>query len=119
VDLDAAIVNLANREGTGIIGFIDVGRPGNRGRDLQAVAQIHGWLVEKDLPEVIWTDLKPNFEEKVGRPFTVESAMSYLLQLEGETRAAAWEYLERAPIAIQTPLRRRLVQDGWIVPISD
>jgi len=77
------------------------------------------WLDQTEFDAAIWTDLKSNFEAKTGHPFTVESGMSYLQRLEGEARNAAWEYLERAPAIVQTPLRRRLVAEGWIVVRSD
>jgi len=113
-DVDAAIVNLADREGSGSIGSIDLEIRPDQGRDPQAVDSIRAWLREVALDAVIWTDLRSNFVKKVGLPFSIESAMSYLEQLEGQTRGLAWEYLERAPISVETPLRRRLIEEAWI-----
>jgi len=113
-NMDAAIVNLADREGSGSIGSIDLESSTDQDSKRQAGDSIREWLRKVGLDAVIWTDLKPNFREKCGYQFSVEAAMSYLRQLEGQTRSLAWEYLERAPVAVQTPLRRRLIAEGWI-----
>lgn len=118
-NIDAAIVNLADREGSGSIGSIDLESSPDQGPKRQVVDSIREWLREVGLDAVVWTDLKPNFREKVGHQFSVEAAMSYLQQVEGQTRRLAWEYLERAPVAVQTPLRRRLIGEGWIRVRSD
>jgi hypothetical protein len=39
--------------------------------------------------------------------------MQYLRGLEGESLAAAVEYINRAPATTDTPLRRALAVDPW------
>ena len=56
----------------------------------------------------VWTDLDGNFEN-----FTVARGIAYLKSLTGESLAAAEEYINCAPIATDTPLRRALARDPW------
>jgi len=117
-DVASAITNLGDREGTRFVASIVLDGKSGATSD-RVVDSIRIWLNESVMDAVIWTDLKPNFREALGIEFSVEQAMSYLQQLTGETRRAAWEYLERAPVAVQTPLRQRLVDEGWITVRSE
>jgi hypothetical protein len=109
-----AIANLADREGTGRIGFVDSINGESEGRDSEVVAKIEAWLSTTNKSAVIWTDLSADFQKKTDRPFSVDNAIAYLQGLIGEERDAALEYLERAPASVQTPLRRRAIAAGLI-----
>ncbi len=109
-----AIANLADREGMGRIGFVDAINGESKGRDPEVVATIEAWLSTTSMSAVIWTDLSADFQKKTGRPFSVDNAIAYLRGLGGEERDAAFEYLERAPASVQTPLRRRAIAAGLI-----
>lgn len=113
--LDAAKANLANREGTGTVGAIDL-RTGRRdGRDLAAVESIAAWMQERPaLKAVIWTDLKPKFGKDGNGEFTPVNAVDYLETLTGDTRDRALEYLTKAPKSIDTPVRRLALERGLI-----
>ena len=63
------------------------------------------WTAKKGLDATIWTDLKPKFFEKTGKPFTQENARIYLDGLQGKTRERACEYIVKAPEKTQTRLR--------------
>ncbi len=84
------------------------------GVEMMSRLQVGAWAQDASLAAVIWTDLKPNFDRKLGGPFSVDSALAYLQSLQGDARRLAWEYLERAPAGVQTPLRRCLVEEGLI-----
>jgi hypothetical protein len=118
-DVAGAIANLGDREGTRVIASIDLDGNSDLNSQDRVVDSVRIWLRETAMDAVIWTDLKPNFRETLGSEFSVEEAMSYLKRLNGNTRLKAWEYLEKAPAAVQTPLRRRLVEEGWIVVRSE
>jgi hypothetical protein len=113
--LEAAIRNLAAREGTDRrnIGYLRgdgayVGRfPQYRGRLLR-------WLRSVGSEAVIWTDLESNFELKAEKPFSLSNAVEYLKDLTGKEGEEAEKYVRRAPAQTDTPLRRRLRKEfGW------
>ena len=75
---------------------------------------IKDWAVDNKWDGVIWTGLPSNFEDIKNVPFTVENGLTYLKGLGAEKRAKAWEYIERAPEEVVTPLRQALVEKGWV-----
>lgn len=75
---------------------------------------IKAWDAENKWDGVIWTGLPSNFEDIINVPFTVENGLTYLKGLAGEKRAKAWEYIERAPEEVVTPLRQALVEKGCV-----
>jgi len=114
-DLKSAIENLRDRECTleRNIGYIDVVNGQQRCRNGERVCQaIRDWAAELGFDAVIWTDLLPKFEE--GKPFTVENAVAYLQSLSPAKAACAREYIRNAPQEVDTPLRRRLDEVGWL-----
>src|SRR5437763_5164668 len=56
---------------------------------------------------VIWTDLRSNFEDETGNPFTVERARDFLLGLAKSAADRARRYINNAPPEVDTPLRRQ------------
>lgn len=76
---------------------------------------MHVWLSDhRDVDAVIWTGLTANWE------FSVDNAAGYLEKLEAEHKTAemklkrAKEYLINAPPSIQTEVRARMQEKGWV-----
>jgi hypothetical protein len=123
-NLNAAIENLKEREGmrgASGVGFVELvsGRQSETAmqRHPQAVATIAAWTQANRYDAAIWTALASNFEEpgKGGEPFSVTAALSYLEGLEKRDAAKfglALDYVRRAPIEVQTPVRDE-VQKRW------
>ncbi|MGB9514675.1 MAG: hypothetical protein WBU20_23520 [Candidatus Acidiferrum sp.] len=75
---------------------------------------ISAWAAEKDLDAAVWTSLPPKFGGINGRVPTQNEVVAYLQTLEGQTRAAAKEYVRRAPRQVATPYRRAIERAlGW------
>ncbi|MFZ0246618.1 hypothetical protein [Candidatus Binatus sp.] len=79
-----------------------------------ARAQVRSWLAATDFVAAIWTGLDSNFESTIGRPFTIENAIGYLEGLPVSARERALNYFRKSPHEVDTPLRHRLVDLGWI-----
>ena len=71
------------------------------------------WCVRTGRTGAVWTDLTPNYAERRGEAFTVSRAMAYLRSLSGESLDEAVRYIENAPAATDTPLRRALAREAW------
>ncbi len=114
--LEEAIDDLRRRERTEInnVGFVDLQNHRRRCRVSKVGDFIHGWAATKGFGAVVWTDLSPNFLKRTGRPFSTDRAVSYLSGLPEEAKSRAREYLERAPEDVETPLRFRLREVGWL-----
>lgn len=77
-------------------------------------ATISAWAPEMDLEAAVWTNLPPKFGGIDGRVPTENEVVAYLRALQGETRAAAEQYLRRAPRQIATAYRRAIERAlGW------
>jgi hypothetical protein len=68
-------------------------------------SRIAAWLDIHNFDAAIWVGLGNNFQERTGRPFTVENALEYLESLDGETRDAALSYLMKVPESMDTMVR--------------
>ncbi len=80
----------------------------------EVVTTIEQWRKRQGLDAAVWTNLAGNFAEKTGQPFTSEHVIRYLLSLPSRERRAAEEYIRRAPLQTQTPLRQIIEQRlGW------
>lgn len=116
------ICDLRTREDTVVrcIGFVDLESGSERANQLPAMAHdVRSWAGSLGLVSVVWTDLGGNFGDEGRGPFTMEAAMTYLRGLPPEGRSKAKEYVERAPAAVDTPLRRALVQSDWWTMYGD
>jgi len=75
---------------------------------MSATPVIQQWCAKHAVDGVIWTDLRSNFEDETGNPFTVERARDYLLALPksagGRARAGTLT-MQRQRVDI--PLRRQ------------
>jgi hypothetical protein len=77
-------------------------------------ATIPTWAAEKDFEAAVWTNLPPKFDGIDGRVPTENEMIVYLRTLEGQVRAAAEEYVRRAPRQIATVYRRAIERAlGW------
>ncbi|WP_085936101.1 hypothetical protein [Enhydrobacter aerosaccus] len=80
-----------------------------RSRDGETGAVVSAWAIAQGFDAVVWTDLQSNFRQKTGRSFSVDAAVAYLQHLPKDGRRAAFEYINKAPAFVDTPLRRRVV----------
>lgn len=114
-DPEDAICDLRCREGTvrRNIGscFMDGSR--SQSNDATSLCAIRTWAAKKAFDVVVWTDLQPDFAEKVGRPFSVPNAIAYISTLHTAGRSRAIEYVRLAPAFVKTPLREALQAQPW------
>jgi hypothetical protein len=84
--------------------------PHNPGSDA-----IAAWAAARGVGAVVWTALKPKFEGVEGNaPTSAEAALTYLKQLDARRMAKAQEYVERAPVQVQTSFRALFeLELGW------
>ena len=75
---------------------------------------IQQWGAKHGVDGVIWTDLRSNFEDETGNPFTVERARDYLLELPKSAADRARRYINNAPPEVDTPLRRAMQEARWL-----
>lgn len=115
-DIHAAAEDLRARERARDIAFIGAHCPRtglHRARIDTVGASIADWCRQTGAAGAVWTDLDDNFRAERGIEFSVPNAIAYLQGLKGESFAAAVEYIERAPAATDTPLRRALRDESW------
>lgn len=116
-DLNAAIDDLLKVEGAKnrkLVGFVDTKDNKHRCLAYAAMADVvKAWAREHNLDCVVWSELPPNFENHTGKPFSVDAAVKYLGWLPKGLVDQAREYVDRAPASVDTPLRRRLAEEGW------
>ncbi len=113
-----AVEDLRRREGTIArgIGWFDQGGDSSRNRYAQQVdvdQTMRDFCATRNVSAVVWTALAANFEEQLGQPFSVDSAMTYLRGLPTIVRQRALEYIRKAPPEIETPLRTRVGACVW------
>lgn len=110
-----AVVDLAAREHTevGKIGWVDREAGTASAQDAAIAERVRDWCDARQARGAVWTDLDANFEQATGAPFTVARGIAYLRGLEGESLAAAREYIDGAPVPTDTPLRRALAAQAW------
>lgn len=85
---------------------------------------IVSWAKDKKIDVVVWTGLPSNFKEektKLGlkepdATFSVANAIDHLQSLPADGKAMAAEYVWRAPVYVDTPLRRALEGAPWFKP---
>ncbi|MEM8821705.1 MAG: hypothetical protein AAGE90_19630 [Pseudomonadota bacterium] len=71
------------------------------------------WCEASGWEGAVWTDLDRNFEAEKREPFGVPAAERHLAGLTGASRVEAVRYIEEAPRATDTPLRRHLAAQPW------
>ncbi len=110
-----AVTDLAARERTDAahIGWVDLATGTSHSQREGVAERVRDWCEATDAAGAVWTDLDGNFEQATGTPFTVERGIAYLKTLEGDSLAAAHEYINGAPAGTDTPLRRALKVSSW------
>lgn len=79
-----------------------------------AVGSLTEWAQERQIDAVIWTALPPRIAHSEGLIPTVDDAIAYLRDLEGEKREHARDYIAQVPEQLDTPYRRAIKQQlGW------
>lgn len=76
--------------------------------------EIAVWAKAKEIVGVVWTALGPQFADERGRRPSQDEAVQYLSGLTGATSSLAAEYVEKAPVQIDTDYRRAITAElGW------
>ena len=83
------------------------------GSSPEIAAAVRDWCLAEGWAGAVWTDLPSNFADHLGERFTVPRAISYLRGLTGDSLDEAVRYIEHAPAATDTPLRRALAAEPW------
>lgn len=116
-DLQAAIDDLMKVEGAKnrkLVGFVDTVENKHRCLASHAMAEpVKAWARDQGLDCVVWSELPPNFEKHTGRAFSLEAVVKHLKWLPKALVTQAREYVDRAPACVDTPLRRKLAEEGW------
>jgi hypothetical protein len=114
-DPQDAICDLRSREGTTRknIGYYFAEGSAVQGRDSATVDAVRSWAQANHIDVVVWTDLRSNFSKETGKPFSVAAAVAHIQSLGAEAKAAAAEYVWRAPDLVQTDLRSVLQAAPW------
>ena len=112
--LEQAITDLAARERAprDMIGGLCLASGAVQGQATIADV-VRDWCTRAGWQGAVWTDLRPNFAEHTGAGFALTEARAYLRTLSGENLAEAVRYIQNAPAATDTPLRRALSDDPW------
>jgi hypothetical protein len=116
-DVQSVVNDLAQRERAPEhhIGAVCLASGHSNGTSQEIVTGVRQWCLAKGWAGAVWTDLPSNFTEHLGEVFTVPRAASYLRGLSGDSLDEAVRYIEQAPVATDTPLRRALAaQDWWV-----
>jgi hypothetical protein len=114
-EIAAVATDLARRERAPAdhIGAVCLASGHSHGRSPEIVENVRCWCLGAGWAGAVWTDLASNFEDHLGEAFTVPRALAYLRTLAGESLDEAVRYIENAPAATDTPLRRVLAEDAW------
>ena len=115
-DLAEARESLRQREGVPHSRAGDLIADWHRGENpvSEPAATISAWAAAKGLDAAVWTNLGSKFDGTDGRTPIETEVVAYLQALEGEVRAAAEEYVRRAPRQINTAYRRAIERVlGW------
>lgn len=117
-DPDDAICDLLSREGSSRkhIGYLHANGSLHQAKDNAALESISAWAKANNIDFVVWTDLPRNFEIVTGKSFSVQSALDYIAELPSTGKAAAAEYIWRAPALVATPVRSALQSQLWFPP---
>lgn len=109
--LSSALANLAQREGISEKNVRrDVGSWSVGASEPDTIPGLVQWAASRDIDHVIWTALPPKFQGGKVTP-TAEAVVTYLRQLEGESRTRAENYIRSAPKKIRTVYRDRIERE--------
>lgn len=115
-EFEDAICDLRCKEGTTRknIGFLVADGSARHARDAGTLETVAAWAKAKSFDVVVWTDLPSNFQAETGQPFSVPAAVRHVASLSAKGKAAAAEYVLRAPDFVSTPLRAELQSQPWL-----
>lgn len=113
--LEEARESLRIREQSGLRFMGACLRGSNSVGSVPGSAAVLEWLAGTDLDGAVWTALGSNNPDKSPGLATEEERLGWLRELVTQGKAdAAREYIERAPVQIDTPLRCRIREElGW------
>lgn len=113
--IEGAIEDLARRERAPLehIGALCLASGHTQGSKPEVAEAVRAWCEAGGWAGAVWTDLPSNFAQALGEPFSIPRALGYLRTLAGESLDEAVRYIEQAPPATDTPLRRALGRDAW------
>ncbi len=114
---DDAICDLRSRESTILkrIGYYFT--DGSKTCEPDVPKSIKSWAALKKIDVVIWTGLESNFKKESKVEFTVDAAIEHLKQLSNGSVTNAAEYIRKAPVFVNTPLRRKLQNEQWFTDV--
>jgi len=117
-DPEDTLCDLRSREATARknMGYVFIDDSRAHARDEQSLKAVSEWAERQKIDVVFWTDLRSNFEATCSRAFSVDAALAHVQSLDAEGEAAAAEYIWRAPLFVDTPLRRALEIQPWFQP---
>ena len=121
-DIHAAAEDLRERERANSLDYIGAVclRSGfERALQPHVATQIRDWCAAIGAAGAVWTDLPQNFRRHTGGEFSLDSALAYLHTLSGANLEEAVRYIENAPLATDTPLRRMLAVDAWWQAVAE
>ncbi len=76
--------------------------------------KICDWAKSRGISGVVWTALGPKFHGANGLRPSQDDAVAYLSGLNGEQKRLAKEYVQKAPLQIDTDYRRAFAtKPGW------
>jgi hypothetical protein len=113
-DISQAIENLRLREGTkaekiGYYNFLTNEKQIRKANEI-ILPRLEEWKAQVAIDEVIWTDLPPNFQDRLKIPYTVENIGKYLNGLDIEAFDRAKQYVNRTPAQVETRFRKEIGQ---------
>ena len=95
------------------IGYVDLVKGTYRGRgDQDTRKTIEEWAKGVGVTAVIWSDFEPNFQEKTGRPWSMQNALDYIHSLNGDALRMARNYILNAPDFVHTPFRDAAAEEA-------
>lgn len=114
-EVASVVKDLARRERAQMhhIGAVCLASGHANGTSPEIVAGVRHWCQSAGWAGAVWTDLPSNFADHLGEVFSIPRAIAYLRSLTGDSRDEAVRYIEQAPAATDTPLRRALGEDEW------
>ena len=115
VEIGAVTADLAARERAPLarIGAVCLATGHRQGRIPEVTTAVAAWCEVQGLAGAVWTDLESNFVEHLGEGFDIPRAAAYLRSLADDSLDEAVRYIQNAPAATDTPLRRALGADPW------
>ena len=114
-EIAALVTDLATRERAPEqrIGAVCLASGNASGTGKEIVEGVRLWCAAEGWSGAVWTDLPSTFEDHLGAPFSIPRAVAYLRTLTGDSLDEAVRYIENAPAATDTPLRRALAAQEW------